>query len=340
LRADCRAPGEDDGMKRDDGRGYSRREFGQVVLAGVPLSFLSARGAPPPLALRTSRDRLWPVRPFTTGGLLQKIDSRVQGVQLGVQTYSFRTLSSLDEILKAIVTVRLGEAELMYNQVEDAFGAPKGEGAEHERAVREWRKSAPVERYGEVKKKFADAGIDLRLLCFNMNRDTTDDEIEYAFRMARVLGARAISSSTQVSVAKRVAPFADKYRIMVGYHGHSNVKDADEFATPESFLTALKYSKYHGINLDVGHFTAANFDAIPFIKAHHDRITNLHLKDRKRDQGPNVPWGQGDAPIKEVLQLVKRERYPFPANIEFEYHGEDPVAEVAKCFEYCRQALA
>ena len=42
-------------------------------------------------------------------------------MQLGVQTYSFRTLSSLDEILKAIVTVRLGEAELMYNQVEEAF---------------------------------------------------------------------------------------------------------------------------------------------------------------------------------------------------------------------------
>ena len=78
---------------------------------------------------------------------------------------------------------------------------------------------------------------------------------------------------------------------------------------------------------------------MPFIKAHHDRITNLHLKDRKRNQGPNVPWGQGDAPIKEVLQLLKRERYDFPANIEFEYPGDDPVAEVGKCYKFCREAL-
>jgi len=316
-------------LKRED-NGFSRRRFGQLVLAGLPVSILSARGATPPLASRAAGDGLQG----------QRIDSRVAGVQLGAQTYSFRTLANLDEIVKAMVTVRLGEVELMYNHAESAFGAPKGEGAEHEKAVREWRKSAPPARYAEVRKKFADAGIDVRLLCFNMNRNTTDEEIEYGFQMAKALGARAISSSTQVSVAKRVAPFADKHRMMIGYHGHSDVKDPDEFATPESFATALSYSKYHGINLDIGHFTAANFDAVPFIKAHHARITNLHLKDRKRNQGPNVPWGEGDAPIKEVLQLLKRERYPFPANIEFEYPGEDPVAEVAKCFKFCRDALA
>ena len=69
----------------------------------------------------------------------------------------------------------------------------------------------------------------------------------------------------------------------------------------------------------------------------------MHLKDRKFHNGPNMPWGQGDTPIKEVLQLMKKEGYKFPATIEQEYKipdGSDAVKEVIKCREYAKQALA
>jgi sugar phosphate isomerase/epimerase len=99
-------------------------------------------------------------------------------------------------------------------------------------------------------------------------------------------------------------------------------------------------SEYIAINLDIGHFTAANFDAVDFLKQHHDRIVTLHIKDRKKNQGDNVPLGEGDTPIKAVLQMLKHERYRIPANIEYEYKGGDTVAEVKKCFEYCKKALA
>jgi sugar phosphate isomerase/epimerase len=127
---------------------------------------------------------------------------------------------------------------------------------------------------------------------------------------------------------------------MVGFHGHSNLTDPDEFAKPESFATAMSYSNYFGVNLDIGHFTAANYDPIPYIQEHHDRITNLHLKDRKKDQGANVPWGQGDTPIKQVLLLLREKKYDIPANIEYEYQGADTVAEIAKCYQVCKDALA
>ena len=66
--------------------------------------------------------------------------------------------------------------------------------------------------FAPVKKKITDAGIDLKVLCYNMNVKTTpDEEIEYAFLMAKALGVSAISTSTQVSMAKRLAPFADRY---------------------------------------------------------------------------------------------------------------------------------
>ena len=57
------------------------------------------------------------------------------------------------------------------------------------------------------------------------------------------------------------------------------------------------------INLDIGHFTAANLDAIEYLKKHHDRIVTLHIKDRKKDQGANVPFGEGDTPIRAVYLL-------------------------------------
>ena len=94
------------------------------------------------------------------------------------------------------------------------------------------------------------------------------------------------------------------------------------------------------INLDIGHFTAANFDAVDFLTKHHSRIVTLHIKDRKKNQGDNVPLGEGDTPIKAVLQLLKKNRYPIPANIEYEYKGSDTVAEVRKCLDYCKKALA
>jgi sugar phosphate isomerase/epimerase len=82
------------------------------------------------------------------------------------------------------------------------------------------------------------------------------------------------------------------------------------------------------------------FDPVDFITRHHQRIVTLHLKDRKKDNGANMPFGQGDTPIKPVLQLLEQKKFDIPANIEYEYKGADTLAEVKKCFEYCKQALA
>jgi len=155
-------------------------------------------------------------------------------------------------------------------------------------------------------------------------------------------GGTSMGSPERIrEVARRVAPMADKHKITVAMHGHSNVSDPNEFATPDSFAAAMKMSKYFKVNLDIGHFTAANYDPVAYIREHHASITNLHLKDRKKNQGDNLPWGQGDTPIREVLQLLKRERWPIPADIEYEYRGRGtPVEEVAKCVAYAKQALA
>jgi sugar phosphate isomerase/epimerase len=90
-------------------------------------------------------------------------------------------------------------------------------------------------------------------------------------------------------------------------------------------------------------FTAGGFEPVSYIEEHHSKILALHIKDRKKNHGPAVPFGEGDTPIKQVLLLLKSKQYAIPANIEYEYNDDRPslntIAEVRKCFRYCKDVL-
>ena len=274
------------------------------------------------------------------------------GVRLGVQTYSFRDVArtpggdQTDAIVKAMTEAGLTECELWSPMIEPAspFAGrrPTAEEAQTARqALRRWRIETPIAHFAAIRTKFQSAGQTIRAYNYSFGADFTDAEIERGFEMAKALGSEYITASTTVAVAKRVAPFAEKHRMVVAMHNHSNTSDPNEFATPESFAAGIAPSKYFKVNLDIGHFTAANYDPVAYLREHHASITNLHLKDRRKNQGPNVPWGTGDTPIRDVLQLVKREKWPITAHLEYEHRGTGtPVEEVKKCFEFAKQSLA
>jgi sugar phosphate isomerase/epimerase len=136
-----------------------------------------------------------------------------------------------------------------------------------------------------------------------------------------------------------VEPFASKAKMLVGMHNHSNIKP-NEFARPEDFEGAMQSGPHIAVNFDLGHYVAAGYDPIAFIEKHHKRIVAVHLKDRKKNQGDNMPFGEGDTPLKEVLQLLRKKKYAIPACIEYEYKGADAMVEVRRCFDYCKKALA
>lgn len=329
----------------------SRRDFGKIVLAGLPLSVAMAQITP-----------------------------KINGVRIGVQSYSFRTMP-LDDAIKAMSSIGIGECELFAGHVEPGQtfgpGGPGGPGAarppqaaggppaggppqgpppggggrqmtpearaaqqKRREELRNWRLTVPMDHFKDIRKKFDAAGIKLQSYNYSFNDSFTDEEIDRGFLMAQALGVKFITASSTLTSAKRVAPFADKHKMIVSMHGHSNITDPNEFAKPESFAQAIGLSKYFAINLDIGHFFAAGYDPVAYLEEHHAHITNLHLKDRKKDNGPNTPWGEGDTPIKQVLQLLKKKKYDIPANIEYEYRGADTVAEVRKCFQYIKDALA
>ncbi|MEO8483900.1 MAG: sugar phosphate isomerase/epimerase [Acidobacteriota bacterium] len=209
--------------------------------------------------------------------------------------------------------------------------------------LRRWRLMQAMTKYRDLKKKFDDAGVAIQIVKFDLGPTFVDEEIDYCFQVAKTLGARAITCEPPVRETKRLGLFADKHQLMLGFHGHSDVTGVDAFGRPGAWEQAFFYSKFNGANIDIGHFTAGNNRSpLAFIREYHDRITNIHLKDRRMNQGPNVPWGEGDTEIREILQLMKREKYPFQATIELEYPvpaGSTRVAEIAKCLAFCKDAL-
>jgi sugar phosphate isomerase/epimerase len=260
-----------------------------------------------------------------------KVNSTIHGVMLGAQSYSFRD-RSLDEAIRGYQEVGLQYVEMYSGHIE-----PRKASREE---LRKWRTSVPLKEIEAVRKKFDQAGLTLYAFNCSFRDDFTDEEIARGFEMAKALGVKRITASSNVTTAKRVDPFARKAKIHVGMHNHSNIKP-NEFARPEDFAEAMNgTSDYIVINLDIGHFTAAGFDAVDYLDKNHSKIITLHIKDRKKNQGPNVPFGEGDTPIKEVLQLLKTKKLKIPAMIEYEYKGEDTIAEMKKCADYCRKALA
>ncbi|MHC4587627.1 MAG: sugar phosphate isomerase/epimerase family protein [Planctomycetota bacterium] len=283
-------------------------------------------------------------------------NSNFNGVQIGAITYSFRSMpSTAEDILKYTVRCGLSSVELMGDAAEQFAGMPRGAGRGRRRGMTDeqrqaqrkaqedqlkWRLSVSMDKYKALRKVYKDAGVNIHIVKFGSigNANMTDGEIEYYFKVAKALGTKGITREISEEAARRLGPIADDHNIMIGFHNHTQMTSA----TYEGPI--LSYGKYLGINFDIGHFVAGTSESpIPLLRKYHDRILSLHLKDRKINKGANMPFGEGDTPVALVLQLMKREGWKFPADIELEYEvpeGSDAVAEVTRCVQFCRESLA
>jgi sugar phosphate isomerase/epimerase len=261
-------------------------------------------------------------------------NSKFNGVQIGVITYSYRSMpGSADDVLKYAIQCGISSLELMGNTAEQFAKAYASSEAGKKDAD-------PMAGYKALRKKYSDAGVGIHIVKFGNIGEArmSDAQIETYFQAAKALGAKGITREIDEAAAKRLGPMADKHQIVIGFHNHTQLKP-DTYDGP-----ILSYGKYLGINLDIGHYVAGtNQCPIELIKKHKDRILSLHLKDRKKNNGPNMPFGQGETPIADTLQYLKKNGLTFPADIELEYpipKDSDAVKEVAKCVEFCRKALS
>ncbi len=280
----------------------------------------------------------------TTGA---RPNSVINGVKVGAISYSYRSqFTSAEDVLQALVTCGLSEVELMGPAIQgyagfvvSGGGGGKGKKGPPLPAVTytDAQREEQLVKCRALRKLYNDAGVNIHL--HKIAFGPSDADVEFNFLVAKALGCVGITTERSDAQAKRLAPFAEKHKIWVGFHNHTaNIPVVD------GMDPLFELSNYIGFNFDVGHYVAGTKgkSPIPVLEKYHSRVVSLHLKDRTAEAG-NVEWGKGQTPLKEILQLIRKEKWTFPADVELEYkipEGSDSVKEVAKCVQYCRAALA
>jgi sugar phosphate isomerase/epimerase len=217
----------------------------------------------------------------------------------------------------------------------------KAEQQEQASKLKAWRTSVSMDPFKKLRKMYNDAGVTI-YAWKQLSPNMSDEEVEYIFNVAEALGCThtTVELPTDPAQLKRFGDFAMKKKVYAAYHTHTQ-------GSMTAFDQAFAISKGNMANVDFGHWVAGgNVGGTPmqFLEKHHDRITSFHLKDRTTPEhcALNLPWGTGETPIKEILQLVKKNKWKIPGSVELEYNipeGSDAVKEVRKCVEYCRNAL-
>lgn len=284
------------------------------------------------------------------------------GIHIGVITYSWRSMpSAAEDIIKYCLAGNITSLELMGNTAEEFAGIPampprpkRGvvqteeekkaywqAREETEAKQKEWRLACDFEKYRELKKMFDEAGIHIHTVKF-APANWSDEETDYAFKAAKILGAGAITNEIGDKACRRLGKFAEKHGMIAAYHNHAQPGqpgfDFEEF---------LAHSPANKLNLDVGHyFGSTGKHPNEIIGKLHDRIYSIHLKDKtgkKADPAnTNRVWGQGETPLADILGLIKEKKWPIYADIELEYpipEGSDAQQEIVKCVEYCKNIL-
>ena len=293
---------------------------------------------------------------------VQQASPKSEAVILGAITYSWRSMSwDAKEILAFCKATGITSVEMMGKVAEDYAGIPPApprlrRGAKvspDERtsyrknlaianeARRKWRIAATMDKFQELRKMYNEAGVNIHIVKFAPAR-WTDEEIDYAFRAAKVLGAKGITHEIGLEAAERLGKFAEKHQLYAIFHNHLQPGDPDF-----NFDDYLAFSPMNMLNFDVGHYVGATGKhPNEIIKKYHDRIVSLHLKDKtakgKDPENKNMPWGTGDTPITEILQLIQKNNWPIHCDVELEYKipaDSDAVKETAKCVAYCKAAL-
>jgi len=249
---------------------FTRRDFGKLALAAAPAASL----------LAAKPDSKW-------GGVQVGINApysftRMSGTADKIIEYMTELNLSATELRLQPVEAYLG-APGVYASANDApgrggaaggggaragsgGGARGGSGAarggrapltpEQQAAAEElskWRLSLSMDKIKAFRKKYEDAGILIQILKIDNFNSFSDDVTDYFFTVAKNLGCSAMSTEGNLADVKRLGSFADKHKMMIGYHGHTAGPGGDAFGAPENWEKAMEVSKYNGINLDIGH---------------------------------------------------------------------------------------
>jgi sugar phosphate isomerase/epimerase len=160
------------------------------------------------------------------------------------------------------------------------------------------------------------------------------------FEFAKTMGLRAITTES-VDAIDTIEKMVKAYDIMVGFHDHPRQPGHPSYRMwdPNYVLSVVKDRDPRiGACADTGHWVRSNLNPVECLRILKGRIISSHLKDLNQ-MGPNahdVPYGTGVSDIPAILDELRNQGFTGNLSIEYEYHWESSLPEVAQCIGFVR----
>lgn len=253
----------------------------------------------------------------------------VGGFRLGPQAYSFNRFTVFEAIEKA--------REIGARVIEFYPGQAL---SPEERDVK-FSHDSPPSVWAKVKKKLNEHGVCvLAYGVVGLGKDEAANRKVFDF--ATVMGIPTINSEPAAGSFPLIEKLVKEYNIRVGIHNHPKRSDNPDYKywDPEYVLSCVKdLDARIGSCADTGHWIRSGVKPMDALKILQGRIVSMHLKDLnefKRD-AHDVPFGQGVADMKAVLDEMRRQGVDGMISLEYEHNWDNNVPDMKLCVDYVRE---
>src|ERR1051326_5907003 len=167
-----------------------------------------------------------------------------------------------------------------------------------------------------------------------------EGEARKLFEFAKTMGLRAVTTES-VDAIDTIEKMVKEYDIMVGFHDHPKRPNDPNYRMwdPHYILSLVKNRDERiGSCADTGHWVRSDLKPVDCLRILRGRIISSHLKDLN-EMGPrahDVPYGTGVSDVPAILTELKSQGFEGNISIEYEYHWENSVPEVAQCIGFVR----
>jgi sugar phosphate isomerase/epimerase len=189
-----------------------------------------------------------------------------------------------------------------------------------------------AEQIAGIKKHLADKGLTLVNAYVPLPADEASCRKEFEF--AKKMGIDILVGEPSEDALDTIEKLCKEYNIRVAIHDHPQ---PSRYWNPTNVLAAIKgRGPLMGACADTGHWVRSGLDPVECLKTLEGHVFCLHFKDlsAKSRKAHDVPWGTGVSNCKGMMEELKRQGFHGAFCVEYEYHYENSMPEVAECVKF------
>lgn len=167
----------------------------------------------------------------------------------------------------------------------------------------------------------------------------TEEEWRTLFDFAKAMDIKTIVAEPEIEQLDLISNLCDSYQIKVAIHNHAA---PSTYWNPDSLMHAIEgKSALLGVCADVGHWLRSGLDPVSSLQKVKSKLFELHFKDvsMKEKEGVDVVWGQGNIPLKDLLQELKDQSFQGVLAIEYEGSLHENMEEIKRSITYYKELL-